>query len=122
MKAAIDALLEGQGAAPPGNLPSYIRLICSSLGRTVAATARRFQSMSGKDFNNIVIVGGGAKNRLLCQKMADYSGMPVVAYSLEATSAGNLGYQLAALGVVESLSAFHEILKKNLPQQTYQPR
>ncbi len=122
MKAAIDVLIRKQGGSPPEDLRGYVRLICSSLGQTVAATARRFQELSGKVFNHIVIVGGGSKNRLLCQKMADYAAVPVVSYNLEATSAGNLGYQLAALGAVENLPAFHETLKPRLRQQTYQPR
>jgi rhamnulokinase len=77
MRAAIDAQLKKRKAAPPKNLAGYTRLICDSLGRGHAGALRAFERMTGRKFRRILIVGGGSKNRLLCQATADAAGLPV---------------------------------------------
>lgn len=121
MRGAIDDQLRAKGALPPATLAGYVRLICDSLGRTVANTAKSFQSICGETFENIVIVGGGAKNRLLCQRMADAARIPVFSYNLEATSVGNMGYQLKALGAVASMEEFHQCILGGLNKKVYTP-
>ncbi|MCX6951689.1 MAG: FGGY-family carbohydrate kinase, partial [Verrucomicrobia bacterium] len=94
MKAAIDAQLKRRKLAAPKNLAAYTRLICASLGRGHAEAMRSFEKMAGKKFKRILIVGGGSKNRLLCQATADETGLPVVSFALEGTAVGNLASQL----------------------------
>ena len=122
MRAAIDANLVRQGGVPPKSLAGYTRLICDSLGKSVATTAHKFSQMTGTDFDSISIVGGGSKNRLLCQRIADLSGWPVSSYNLEGTTVGNIGYQLLGLGVIPSMQAFREAIGPKLSPQTYSPR
>ncbi len=122
MRSAIDAQLKRNGGTPPADLTGYFRLICASLARGIADTATTFASIADREFDNIVIVGGGSKNTLLCQELADAAGMDVTSYALEATSVGNLGYQLLALGEVGSITAFHDIIRPHLKQQRYTPR
>ncbi|MEO7597906.1 MAG: FGGY-family carbohydrate kinase, partial [Opitutus sp.] len=66
-------------------------------------------------------VGGGSKNRLLCQATADASGLPVVSFSLEGTAVGNIATQLIALGAVKDLPTFRQLLSRDLKQTVYQP-
>lgn len=122
MRAAIDAQLKRAGAKPPRDLAGYVRLICDSLGRGHADAVREFEKLSGRTFKRILIVGGGSKNRLLCQSTADASGLPVVSYSLEGTAVGNLASQLIALGAVRHLAEFRASLSKQLEGTTYTPR
>ncbi len=122
MRGAIDAQLKRRGGTPPDDLTGYFRLICASLARGIADTATSFASIAGREFDNIVIVGGGSKNTLLCKELADASGMTVTSYALEATSVGNLGYQLLALGEVSSVTAFHDIIRPRLTQRRYSPQ
>ena len=83
---------------------------------------RSFEAMAGKKFRRILIVGGGSKNRLLCQATADAAGIPVVSFALEGTAVGNLASQLIALGAVPDLATFRRHLSADLKQTEYRPR
>jgi rhamnulokinase len=121
MKAAIDAQLKKRKLRAPANLARYTRLICDSLGRGHADAMRNFERQAGKKFNRILIVGGGSKNRLLCQATADAAGIPVVSFALEGTAVGNLASQLIALGSVKDLATFRRLLGATLKQTIYEP-
>ena len=122
MKAAIDAQLKKRRLSPPKNLAGYTRLICASLGQGHADAKAAFERMSGRTFKRILIVGGGSKNRLLCQATADAAGIPVVSFALEGTAVGNLARQLIALRAVKDLPTFRALLGKGLTQTIYSPR
>jgi len=122
MRAAIDAQLRRQGGRPPSNIAGYVRLICASLGRGHADSLRALEGLARRRFRRILMVGGGSRNRLLCQATADAAGIPVVSLSLEGAAVGNLGSQLVALGAVEDLATFRRDLAAGLTQTTYQPQ
>jgi rhamnulokinase len=122
MKAAIDAQLKKHKVAAPKQLAGYTRLICDSLGRGHAEAMRNFERMAGKKFQRILMVGGGSKNRLLCQATADAAGLPVVSFALEGTAVGNIASQLIAIGAVKDLTTFRRHLGASLKQKTYRPR
>lgn len=122
MKAAIDGQLKKHGAKPPRDLAGYMRLICESLGRGHADVIRKFEKFSGRRFRRILMVGGGAKNTLLCQATADASGLPVHAFNLEGTATGNLAAQLVALRAVRNLAAFRATVQAQLRPVVYTPR
>ena len=122
MKAAIDAQLKKRKLRAPKDLAGYTRLICASIGRGHALAAQTFERMTGRKFQRILMVGGGSKNRLLCQATADAAGIPVISFSLEGTAVGNLASQLIALGAVKDLKTFRRHLAGNLEQKTYAPR
>jgi rhamnulokinase len=122
MKAAIDAQLKKRKLAAPKNLAGYTRLICESLGQGHADAMRAFEKMAGKTFRRILIVGGGSKNRLLCQSTANATGLPVVSFALEGTAVGNLASQLIALKAVKDLPTFRRHLGAGLKQTVYKPR
>jgi rhamnulokinase len=122
MRAAIDAQLKKRKLPLPKNPPAYVRLICDSLGRGHADAMRAFERLANRRFNRILIVGGGSKNRLLCQATADAAGIPVVSFSLEGTAVGNLASQLIALRAVKDLPTFRALLAKQIKQTVYTPR
>ena len=122
MRAAIDAQLKRCKVAPPKSLAGYLRLICDSLGRGHADAKAAFERMTGRQFKRILVVGGGSRNRLMCQATADAAGIPVVSFSLEGTAVGNIARQLISLGAVKNLATFRRLLGANLAQQVYEPR
>ena len=122
MKAAIDAHLKRRKLRAPKDLAGYTRLICDSLGRGHADAMRNFEQLAAKKFRRILMVGGGSKNRLLCQATADAAGIPVVSFALEGTAVGNLASQLISLGAVKDLPTFRRHLAATLDQTVYTPR
>ncbi|MBI5381478.1 MAG: rhamnulokinase [Opitutae bacterium] len=122
MRAAIDAHLRKHRGQAPKNLAGYVRLICDSLGRGHANAKAAFERMTGRTFKRILVVGGGSRNRLMCQATADAAGIPVVSFSLEGTAVGNLARQLIALRAVKDLAAFRRLHGAHLEQTVYQPR
>ena len=122
MKAAIDAQLLRRKLPLPRNLAGYVRLICDSLGEGHAMAIRDFEQLSGRTFKRILMVGGGSKNRLLCQATADASGLPVHSFALEGSVVGNLANQLIALRAVKNLAEFRALYTPTLVQRVYQPQ
>ncbi|MDI1336325.1 MAG: rhamnulokinase [Lacunisphaera sp.] len=122
MRAAIDAQLKKRKLPAPKNLAGYVRLICDSLGQGHADALRAFERLAGRKFQRILIVGGGSKNRLLCQATADASGLPVHAFTLEGTAVGNMASQLIGLRAVRNLKTFREHFTKQIKATIYQPK
>jgi rhamnulokinase len=122
MKAAIDAQLKKRKLPLPKNLAGYVRLICDSLGQGHADAIRNFEKLAGRKFQRILIVGGGSKNRLLCQATADASGLPVHAFTLEGTAVGNIASQLIGLKAVKNLKTFREHFSKQIKATIYRPQ
>ncbi len=121
MRAAIDDQLRGRSVKPPRELAGYVRLICDSLGRGHADAVGTFEKLAGRRFRRILVVGGGSRNRLLCQATADASGLPVASLSLEGAAVGNIASQLIALGAVRDLATFRRHIASGLRRILYQP-
>ena len=66
-----------------------------ALGQLEAATGRRFAALH--------VLGGGAKDGLLCRMTADATGLRTAAGPVEATALGNILIQLVALGMLPSI-------------------
>jgi rhamnulokinase len=67
------------------------------------------------------MVGGGSRNRLLCQATANASGLPVHSFALEGCVVGNLANQLIALKAVKNLAEFRRLYSPTLKQTVYKP-
>jgi rhamnulokinase len=122
MRAAIDSHLARKGTMPPEDLAGYVRLICDSLGWGHAQAVRTFEQLAGRTFKRILIVGGGARNRLLCQATADAARKSVIALEIEASAVGNVARQLMALGLVKDLPSFRRDFGRQVSRKVYEPR
>ena len=122
MRAAIDAQLKKRKLPVPKNLAGYTRLICDSLGRGHADALRAFERCAGRKFRRMLIVGGGSRNRLLCQATADASGLPVHAFTLEGTATGNIASQLVGLRAARDLAEIRGVVARQVKPVVYQPR
>ena len=110
----------GQPAvAEPG---AVVRCVLESLALRYRWTLDRLQSVTGAAIEVVHVVGGGARNRLLCQMTADATGREVVAGPVEATAAGNLVVQALALRMVGSLAEARELVRRSFRLDRYEPR
>ncbi|BEP12158.1 rhamnulokinase family protein [Acidothermaceae bacterium B102] len=89
------------GQTPPSGQGETVRCVLDSLALTYRARVREAADLSGKAVGVVHLVGGGARNTLLCQLTADACGLPVLAGPVEAAALGNILVQARALGVAQ---------------------
>ncbi len=139
LTSVIDA--EDPAFGPPGDMPARIRQACARHGQPVpdspAAVVRcvldslalayrravlAVQELSGQHAEVIHVVGGGARNELLCQLTADACGLPVMAGPAEAAVLGNALVQARALGAAPgSLDGMRRLVRATQPLRTFRP-
>ena len=101
---AIDGYCRQTGQPAPIAPASYARAIMESLAFKYRTVLESLEEITGHRFDEIRVVGGGARNRLLNQFTADATGRTVVAGPVEATALGNVAMQMLATGAVSSLA------------------
>ena len=89
MKAAFDDAL-----GVPIREADYFRCAYRSLALSYAKAIRELEENTGKAYERLYIVGGGAKNAFLNRLTEEATGKQVVALPIEATALGNLKIQL----------------------------
>ena len=124
----------------PGRMPERITEACRASGQPVPTTRSELtrcildslalahrraiedaQRLSGTAVDVVYIVGGGARNALLCQLTADACGLPVVAGPAEAAAIGNVLIQARAQGVVGDRAAMRGLVSRTQPSARYEP-
>jgi len=83
----------------PRTQAECVRSILNSLADAFTRAVATASELSGHRVRVIHIVGGGSQNELLCQLIADRSGLPVEAGPVEATAIGNVLIQSRADGL-----------------------
>ena len=107
---------------PPRDEGEFVRCILDSLALKYRWVSEKLELVGGKPIEVIHIVGGGARNRLLCQFTANAAAVPVVAGPTEATAVGNIMVQAIATGLIDSISEAREIISRSFELETYEPR
>ncbi|OJF12212.1 carbohydrate kinase [Couchioplanes caeruleus subsp. caeruleus] len=103
--------------------PALVRCIMDSLALAHRRAVRQAQELSGRHADTVHIVGGGARNELLCQLTADACGLPVLAGPVEATALGNVLVQARAAGAIGGdLPALRALLRDTQQIVRYEPR
>ena len=90
MKAAFDAMLPH----PPKCDMGYFRCAYRSLAQGYRQAIEEIEKNTGKQYDKLYIVGGGAKNSFLNRLTEEATGKQVVALPIEATALGNLKIQM----------------------------
>jgi len=83
---------------------------------------RMCEEINGQKLETIHIVGGGTKNRQLCQMTANATGRKVVTGPVEATAIGNILIQAIADGAVRDISHARAIVRNSFPMETFLPQ
>lgn len=94
MRAAIDAYMAANGKAKPVTVGDYFRCAYISLANCYGVAIGEMENNTGKIYDEIYVVGGGAKNAYLNMLTQKYTGKRVIALPIEATAIGNLKIQM----------------------------
>jgi rhamnulokinase len=100
---------------------AWVRTILESLALKYRFVLRNLEQVSGTRVEQIRIIGGGSKNRLLNQWTADATGRRVLAGPAEATVLGNIGIQILATGSASSLPEVRATVDRSFPTEVFEP-
>ncbi len=123
MPERIAAACRADGQPVPRDRAETVRCILDSLAEAYRRTLTEAAELSGKRVDVVHIVGGGARNELLCQLTADALALPVLAGPVEAAALGNLLIQARAAGAITGgLPQIRALVARTQPLRRYEPR
>jgi rhamnulokinase len=112
--------VKGGQSAPTGQ-GELLRSILVSLACKYRLVLERLELVSDRRIDVVHVVGGGARNSLLCQLTADLLDRPVLAGPIEATALGNVLVQALALGEISTLAQLRELAARSVSPRRFQP-
>jgi len=112
----------GTGQPVPAEKGALVRCVLDSLALKYRAVLEEIEGVLGQKLQPLHVVGGGARNALLCQLAADATGCQVVAGPVEATAAGSVIMQAVATGQLGSLAEGRELVRRSFDVASYEPR
>lgn len=121
MPAAICGYCRDTGQSVPQTKGEIIRTALEGLALKYRWSVEALGIVLGREFNAIHIVGGGSKNKLLCQLTADAVNLPVMAGPVEATAIGSIAVQAVATGHLSSLDEARQVIRRSFEVETYHP-
>jgi len=118
---ALERFCQRTGQQTPASPGAVTRCILESLALYVAGTVREMGAALNRPVNRIILVGGGSRNDLLNQMVADATRTPVEAGLTEATAAGNALVQAMGRGRLASVADMRRVTRRSFPWRTYAP-
>ncbi|HOK45797.1 MAG TPA: FGGY-family carbohydrate kinase, partial [Bryobacteraceae bacterium] len=135
------AIIDPDAFLEPGGMPDKIAAFCRQHGQPVPETPaamcrsileslalrcrqvlESLESLLGRKLGVIHIVGGGSRNQVLNQFVADATGRPVVAGPAEATALGNVLVQAIGSGELKGLDEARRLIARSFPLERFEPR
>ena len=121
MPARIAEACRRTGQAEPGDVAITARSIFVSLACKYRWVIERLEAASGREVRRIHVIGGGARNGLLCELTADLCGHEVLAGPVEATALGNVLVQARAAGELGSLADLRAVAAEAARPNVHEP-
>lgn len=121
MPERIAAACRATGGPVPRSPGEITRCILDSLALAHRRAVHQAQRLADRAVDVVHIVGGGARNALLCQLTADACGLPVVAGPAEAAALGNVLVQARAHGLPGDLASARELILRTQSLTRYEP-
>ena len=122
MPARVREVCVRTGQQEPGDVGAIVRCVLESIALKHAEVVALLGEVTGLAPTELHVVGGGARNQLLCEWTAGASGLTVLAGPEEATVVGNLLVQAMALGEISSLSEAREVVRTSFEPSVHEPR
>jgi len=112
---------KNSGQPVPETKGEIMRCIYESLAFKYRSTKEKIEKLVGKTYDTVHIVGGGGKDKLLCQFSANATGSKVITGPTEATALGNIAVQLIADGKIKDIKEARKIIANSSSLETYLP-
>ena len=109
------------GQPVPQTDAEVIRCLYDSLVLQYRAAFHQLQACTGRRYDTLHMVGGGIRDRFLCQLTADACGCRVLAGPTEAAALGNSAVQLAAAGELSGPEQIREAVRRSVRPDEYLP-
>jgi rhamnulokinase len=85
-------------------------------------TVRDLEKITGSHFDLLLVTGGGSKMHLLCQWIADATGLPLYKGTPETTTLGNVLMQMLADGEISTVDEGRQIIADSFPVECIEPK
>ena len=121
MPARINEYLKETDQPATEDAGEIVRCVLESLALKYRFVVEEAERLSGREISRIHIVGGGARNSILNQMVADATDRVVLAGPAEATGLGNLLVQMFAAGRVSSLEEMRALSRASSSLTTATP-
>ena len=122
MTEAIRAYCEDKGQPRPETPGEIVAVIYQSLADCYGETVQELETNTGKVYDSIRIIGGGANAGYLNQLTADAANKTVYAGPVEATAIGNLTAQMIKSGELKDLTAARKCVYESFDIKRYTPK
>jgi len=121
MPKRINEYLAQTGQPTTEDKGQLIRIVLESLALKYRTVMDALEDVTGRTIGRLHIVGGGIKNRLLCQFAANALGKKVITGPIEATACGNILMQAKATGQIDSIQQGRQIIQRSFRLEQYEP-
>ncbi len=122
MEAALLKLVRQGDQPEPANRGELVYGVLQSLALQYNVAMNSMGELSGRRPEALYMVGGGIKNKLLCQLTANACGMPVHAGVEECTSMGNACCQALATGALGSVEEVRQVMRNSFDVEVLEPQ
>ena len=106
----------------PATTGEVMQCVYNSLTQDYRRAVGKLQTLTGKTYTSLNIVGGGSQDAYLNQQTANATGLPVFAGPTEGTALGNLMVQFIHNGDFADLAEARAAIKKSFTIAEYQPQ
>ena len=110
---------ERTGQGRPRSVGEIMRCIYESLALRYREVFDNLYDLSDHPMLALHVIGGGSRNDMLNQWIANAVGVPVFAGPSEATAIGNIMLQALAAGAADSVPAMRQVIRKSIKMQGY---
>jgi rhamnulokinase len=122
MPGAIAAFCRRTGQPAPEAPAHFVQTVLESLALKYRYVTECLERITGQEYTDIRVVGGGSRNRVLNQFTADATGCRVTAGPIEATALGNIAMQMVGTDAVNSVAEARALIDRSFPTEVFEPR
>ena len=110
------------GQPAPEGVGGLVRCVMESLALKYRWAVAKLEGFLGTEVRTLHVVGGGSRNGVLNQFVADCTGRVVIAGPSEATALGNILTQAMGAGELSGLDEIREVVRASCAPVRVEPR